>query len=166
MYGLANPEPPSGRRSGTRRSAGTHVVREIRHVQLFELLAADGLDAERHVLQVLGALLRGDDDLPQLGGFLREYRRGAAENCRDGRSQRNRRGYEAAVWRGTDTCDLTNTTASHGFDPPPGSFCRQYATAQGIQTEAGSGGHSGGRRRVAQLDLAALARRGDDRRRG
>ena len=39
-----------------------HVVGEVADVQFFELLGADCLDADGHVLQVLTALLRGDDD--------------------------------------------------------------------------------------------------------
>ena len=36
---------------------------EIHDVELLELLGADGLDADRHVLQILRHLLRGDHDL-------------------------------------------------------------------------------------------------------
>ena len=40
-----------------------HVVVEARDVELLRALGADRLDAQRHVLQILGALVRGDDDL-------------------------------------------------------------------------------------------------------
>ena len=36
-------------------------------LQLLQLLGAERLDAERHVLQILRALLRGDDDVVELG---------------------------------------------------------------------------------------------------
>jgi hypothetical protein len=43
-----------------------HVVLEIVYMQLLELLRAERLDTDRHVLHVLRALLRGDDDLFEL----------------------------------------------------------------------------------------------------
>ena len=56
--------------TGTRRHGHArqhlHVVPEIVDVQLLELLGAERLDADRHVLHVLRALLRGDDDLFEL----------------------------------------------------------------------------------------------------
>ena len=46
-----------------------YVVVEILNVQLFEFRRAEGLDADRHVLQVFRALLRGDDHFFQTGIF-------------------------------------------------------------------------------------------------
>ena len=38
------------------------IILEIGDVEVFELLRAQRLDADRHVLEIFGALLRGDDD--------------------------------------------------------------------------------------------------------
>src|SRR5579864_9411172 len=47
------------------------VVVDIGDVQLLELVGAQSLDADRHVLQVLRALLRRDDDLLETTGLGR-----------------------------------------------------------------------------------------------
>ena len=56
------------------------VVVEVRDVELLELLRPERHDRERHVLQVLAALLRGNDDLlesTRLPALLRmDYRHG------------------------------------------------------------------------------------------
>ena len=57
-----------------------NVVVEVRDVELLELLRPERHDRERHVLQVLAALLRGNDDFlesARLPALLRmDYRHG------------------------------------------------------------------------------------------
>ena len=66
-----------------------HVVVEIDDVQLLELLAVEHLDADRHVLQVLDALLRRDDDLlepgARTGRGVRRFLRVRRRPCREQR---------------------------------------------------------------------------------
>ena len=50
------------------------IILEVRDVQLVEPPRADRLDADRHVLKVLLALLRGDDDLGVVGDLRRRLR--------------------------------------------------------------------------------------------
>ncbi len=69
-----------------------HIAVQAADIELLELRAAQHLDADRDVLQVLGALLRGDDDLFELRGFglgrgmYRGHSRG--EDRRNGGSER------------------------------------------------------------------------------
>ena len=74
-----------------------HVVVEVLHVQLLELLLAEGEDRDRYVLHVLAALLRGDDDLVERTdlGLLRVRRRRGGEDGRDRRGKRYRIGMAA-----------------------------------------------------------------------
>src|SRR5579871_228119 len=72
---------------------------EVYDVELLELLGAERLDADRHVLQVLRHLLRRDHDL--LEGVacsrVRMYeRRAAGKDCGDGRGERQPA--ERRVW--------------------------------------------------------------------
>src|ERR1700692_3518470 len=46
------------------------VIVEVLHVQILQLLRTQRRDAERHVLQTLGALLRRNDDFLETGGRL------------------------------------------------------------------------------------------------
>jgi hypothetical protein len=68
------------------------VVVDILDVQLLELLGAERLDADGHILQVLGLLLRRDDHLFERGALGISSVGGcggrARENRRDGRGDR------------------------------------------------------------------------------
>ena len=58
--------------AGRDRHAGQQlgVVLEVVDLQLVELLGADHVEADRHVLRILGALLRGDGDGVERGGLV------------------------------------------------------------------------------------------------
>ncbi len=66
-----------------------HVAVKAGNVEFLKLLATQHLDADRHVLQVLRALLRGDDDLFERIGF---GLRGGMRRGRSGKNRRNGRG--------------------------------------------------------------------------
>src|ERR1700676_3291946 len=64
------------------------VILEVLHVQILQLLRTQRGDAERHVLQTLGALLRRNDDLLETGGRRRLLGLGRVQAGDDRRRQR------------------------------------------------------------------------------
>ena len=87
------------------------VVLEIVDLQFVELLGTDHVEADRHVLRVLGALLRGDGDRLQrrtaalgvvaLLGHRRTGEGHAAEGDVDRRGQRHSREFRLSAGGGT-----------------------------------------------------------------